>query len=122
MFRELEGLASGSNYVLPGKSSTHRPLHENTLNGALDRLSFNIPDFHIHDLRRTASTILHGNRFQPDVIETGLGHKVAGIRGVYNVQDYVTERRQMLQWWGNYVDEILQEPKVLVGNFGPDFH
>ena len=92
MFRELRLLACGSGYALPGKSSLRKPLHESSLNAALERVTFNIPDFTIHDLRRTASTILHGNHFQPDVIEIALGHKIAGIRGVYNVAEYAAER------------------------------
>jgi len=117
MFVELQVLACGSDYVLPGRSSLHRPMNETSLNTALDRLTFDIPDFTIHDLRRTASTILHGHRFQPDVIELALGHKIAGIRGVYNVADYAAERRKMLQWWANYVDATVNESNVLVGNF-----
>jgi integrase len=120
MFRELQVLACGSPYVLPGKSSLRKPLHENSLNAALDRLTFDIPDFTIHDLRRTASTILHGNHFQPDVIEVALGHKVAGIRGVYNVAEYAAERKRMLQWWADYVDSIVNESKLVIGNFGTD--
>jgi integrase len=118
LFRELQVLACGSPYVLPGKSSIHKPTHENTLNGALDRVSFDMPAFVIHDFRRTASTILHGNHFQPDVIETALGHKIPGMRGVYNVAPYAPERKKMLQWWGDYVESLLNESKVVVGNFG----
>jgi integrase len=118
LFRELQVLACGSPYALPGKSSIHQPMHENTLNAALDRVSFDMPAFVIHDFRRTASTILHGNHFAPDVIETALGHKIAGVRGVYNVQPYVAERKRMLQWWSDFVDATVSESNVVVGNFG----
>ena len=118
MFRELRLLACGSEYVLPGKSSIHKPMHENSLNAALDRVSFDVPPFVIHDFRRTASTILHANHFQPDVIELALGHKIPGIRGVYNVAPYAAERKKMLQWWGDYVDSVVNDAKVIVGNFG----
>ncbi|MGB8539968.1 MAG: integrase arm-type DNA-binding domain-containing protein [Acidobacteriaceae bacterium] len=118
MILELEILACGSELVLPGRSSLRRPLNETTLNGVLDRLTFDMPAFHIHDLRRTASTILHGNHFQPDVIEVALGHKIAGIRGVYNVAEYAAERKRMLQWWSDYVESIVNESKVVAGHFG----
>lgn len=118
MLRELEMLACGSEYVLPGKSSLHKPLHENSLNAALDRLTFDMPAFTIHDMRRTASTILHGNRFQPDVIELALGHKVGGIRGVYNVAEYAAERRKMLAWWADYVDGLITGAQIVTGHFG----
>jgi integrase len=119
MFRELEMLACGADYVLPGRNlPCTKPMHGNSLNAALDRLEFNIPAFHIHDLRRTASTILHGNHFQPDVIELALGHKIPGMRGVYNVAQYEPERRKMLAWWVDYVERLVNESKVVVGNFG----
>ena len=28
------------------------------------------------------------------------------------------ERKKMLQWWADYVDSIVNESKVIVGNFG----
>jgi len=118
MFRELQVLACGSEYVLPGKSSLRKPMHENTLNAVLERLAFGIADFTIHDLRRTASTILHGKNFAPDVIEIALGHKIPGMRGVYNVAPYEAERKKMLQWWGDFVDSLVNESNVVTGNFG----
>jgi integrase len=119
MFRELQVLACGSNFVLPGRKR-HKPLNATTLNGALYRLTFDVPPFTIHDLRRTASTLLHGNHFLPDAIEIALGHKIPGMRGVYNLAEYAPERRRMLQWWADYVESLADESKVIVGNFGTD--
>jgi integrase len=118
MFRELQVLACGSPYVLPGKSSIHRPMHENTLNGVLDRISFDVPAFVIHDFRRTASTILHNNGFAPDWIELSLGHQIPGMRGVYNTAQYATDRKRMLAWWADYIDGLVSGSNVVIGNFG----
>lgn len=117
MFRELQMLACGSPYVLPGKSD-NRPSHGNTLNGVLARVSFDLAPFTIHDFRRTASTLLHGNNFAPDVIETALGHRILGVRGTYNVQPYIAERKRLLQWWADFIDTTVDGAKVIVGNFG----
>ena len=119
MFGELQTLACGSRFVMPGKSSIHRPTHENTLNGVLDRISFDVPAFVIHDFRRTASSILHSNGFSPDWIELSLGHQISGsMRAVYNTAQYATERRRMLAWWSDYMDTTVDGGKVIVGNFG----
>jgi len=67
-----------------------------------------MPAITIHDMRRTASTILHNSDFKPDVIEVSLGHKIGGIRGIYNVADYAAERRKMLQWWSDFIDALLR--------------
>jgi integrase len=117
MFRELQVLACGSDFVLPGRKP-HKPLHETTLNGALYRLTFDVPPFTIHDLRRTASTILHNNNFLADAVEVSLGHKIPGMRGVYNLAEYAAQRRPMLQWWSDYIDSLVGESNVLMGNFG----
>ena len=118
MFRELKSLAGDSPFVLPGKSSIHVPMHPNTLNGVLERISFDIPDFCIHDFRRSASTILHGNGFAADWIELSLGHQIPGMRGVYNVAQYEAERKKMLRWWSDFIDTTVDGGKVLLGNFG----
>ena len=118
LFRGLKALAGDSALVLPGRSSSVKPFAQNALNKALEGITFELDTFTIHDMRRTASTLLHGNRWQSDAIELALGHQIGGIRGVYNVADYAQERRKMLQWWGDYVDGLMNEPKVIVGNFG----
>ena len=117
MFRELKVLACGSRFVLPGRS-VHKPLNKTTLNNALYRVTFDVPPFTIHDLRRTASTVLHNNNFLSDAIEISLGHKILGIRGVYNAAEYADQRRPMLQWWSDYIDSLVDESNVVIGNFG----
>jgi integrase len=77
-----------------------------------------VPQFTIHDMRRTSSTILNGNGFKSDAIELALGHAIGGIRGIYNTHDYATERRRMLAWWADYVDSLAGGSNVLVANFG----
>ena len=52
------------------------------------------------------------------VIEKALCHEKGGIKGVYNRAEYAEQRKKMLQWWANYVDSIITESKVIVGNFG----
>jgi integrase len=117
-FRELRILSCGSDFVLPGRDSEQRHMHENSLNTALDRLTFEgVPQFTIHDMRRTSSTLLNGNGFNSDWIEAALGHAIAGVRGVYNTHDYAADRKRMLQWWADYVDATVDGGKVLVGNF-----
>jgi integrase len=118
MFRELKTLAGESSLCLPGKSSIHQPMHPNTLNGVLERISFDIPAFTVHDLRRTASTILHGHGFAADWIELCLGHQIGGMRGVYNAAQYVPERKRMLAWWSAFIDTTVSGSNVLIGNFG----
>ncbi len=118
MFRELRALAGDSELVLPGRNSSKRPFAANALNKALDGLTFEMDPLTIHDLRRTGATLLTENRFDKDVIEKALNHTREGIRAVYIVAEHAEERKRMLQWWADYVDGLVNESKVLTGNFG----
>jgi len=118
IFRDLKALAGESELVLPGRGSLVRPFAKNALNKALEGLTFDMAPVTIHDLRRTAATQLTEHGFNKDVIEKALAHEAEGIRRVYIRAEYADQRRKMLQWWGDYVDGIVNESKVIVGHFG----
>lgn len=122
MFRELKALAGGSRFVMPGRGKRNQPFAKNALNKALEGLTFQMEPFTIHDQRRTASTLLNENASQngwsKDVIEKALSHEKGGIAGIYNRAEYAKQRAEMLQWWADYVDSIMTETKVVIGNFG----
>ena len=79
-----------------------------------------IPHFTVHDLRRTGSTRLHEANFLPDIVETALGHRVGGVRGVYNRARYAEQRRDMLQWWADWIDSLEAGANVVIGRFGQE--
>lgn len=120
MFEELKGLASGSEWVFPSNQSLNQPIAHSTLNVAVRALDIDVRDFVIHDFRRTASTHLHEAGFNSDWIEKCLAHETKGIRGVYNRAQYADQRREMLQWWADFVDSQIQDGrgKVIIGPFG----
>jgi len=122
MFEELRALSSKSEYVLPSRSSLRKPISSSTLNAAIRTLELDIQDFVIHDFRRTASTHLHEAGFNSDWIEKALAHEQKGVRGIYNRAEYADQRREMLQWWADFVDAQIEEGrKVIIGRFGKEF-
>ena len=96
------------------------PIAHSTLNQAVRSLEIDVRDFVIHDFRRTASTHLHEAGFNSDWVEKCLAHEAKGIRGVYNRAQYADQRRDMLQWWADFVDSQIQDGhgKVIIGPFG----
>jgi len=45
--------------------------------------------------------------YNPDAIERQLAHKDKDrVRAVYNRAEYVEERREMLQYWADYLDNL----------------
>jgi integrase len=112
LFRELAaiagvgGSAEANPYVLPRKGSLTEPLGASTLNRAMRRVDWGMPRFTPHDLRRTASTLLHEMDYEDDWIETALNHARGGIRGVYNRARYGSQRRRMLEEWAAWLDDL----------------
>jgi integrase len=92
-------------FLLPAESSFTQPMSASTLNAAMTRIKWGIPHFTIHDLRRTAATLLSEAGYAPDVIEKALNHTIKGVRGVYNRAEYADQRREMLQAWADMVDD-----------------
>lgn len=104
---------TGRGLVLPGRTPG-KPISTGTLHESMKRNnSFGVANFTPHDFRRTASTILHEQGWNSDVIEKALNHTMKGIRGVYNKAEYVDQRREMLQAWGDYMTALKSGAKVL---------
>lgn len=120
LFRELQALAGGSDLVMPGRGSLTKPFAHNAINSALKKAlqGQNVPAFTIHDLRRTASTLLHENGWPSDVVEKALNHTIGGVRGVYNKAEYADQRRDMLQFWADYIESLVGDKKIVMGRFG----
>lgn len=89
-------LSGGSDLIMPGRGSLTKPFAHNAINTALKSAlrGQEIPAFTIHDLRRTASTLLHENGWSSDVVEKALNHNTGGVRGVYNRAGYADQRRE----------------------------
>lgn len=111
----LEGLGTiytKKGLALPGRTRG-KGLSTGTLHECMTRNKrFGIKPFTPHDFRRTASTILHEQGWNTDVIEKALNHTMKGVRGVYNKAEYLDQRREMLQAWADYCDALKAGAKV----------
>jgi integrase len=70
-------------------------------------LPVEIPNWTLHDLRRTAATGMARLNFPPHVVDKILNHTGGTIRGVaavYNRFAYMEERRNALEAWARYVE------------------
>ncbi|WP_311749882.1 tyrosine-type recombinase/integrase [Proteus penneri] len=108
--------AMGSDYLMPGRYDIKKPLSNAALNNVIDgtvkRINEKGIEFEpvtVHDLRRTASTLLHEAGYNSDWIEKCLAHVQNGVRAVYNKAEYAEQRRKMLQEWADMVDEWIKE-------------
>ena len=83
-------------------------MSDGTVNAALRRLGIPKEDLTGHGFRHMASTILNEQqKWSSDAIERQLSHKGKDvIRATYNRAQYLGERRLMVQWWADYLDEL----------------
>ena len=69
-----------------------------------------IPHWTIHDLRRTARSLMSRAGVRPDIAERALGHAIKGVEGVYDRHAYDAEKAEALKKLAGLIDLILAGP------------
>ncbi len=84
--RELQVRACGSEYIFPARRTGKRFKHvsPDTTWRALHDLGHGLESFTIHDLRRTARSLMSDLGIAFDVAEKILGHKLPGTAAIYD--------------------------------------
>jgi integrase len=60
-----------------------------------------------HGFRRLFSTEANQHGFNEDWIERQLAHDERNaVRAAYNAAQYLAQRRQMMAWWGQRLEEL----------------
>jgi integrase len=109
VLRELQRHSGDREYVFPNEHSPATFMSENTMLFALYRMGYHSRTTG-HGFRSTASTILNEHGFRADVIERQLAHSERNsVRAAYNHAEYLPERRKMMQWWADYLDEAAKK-------------
>jgi len=105
--RELQPLTGHGRYVFPSIRSPRDPMSENTITAALRRLGYTGNEMTGHGFRSMASTMLHEQGWNTDVIERQLAHAERNrVKAAYNHAEYLPERRKMMQAWADYLDGL----------------
>jgi integrase len=71
-----------------------------------------MPEWRLHDIRRTVATRMGDLGVQPHVVEAVLNHvsgSKAGVAGVYNLALYEAEKRAALGLWAEHVRSVVQQ-------------
>lgn len=71
--------------------------------------AFSVPDFHPHDLRRTAATRMAQGGVTAFVVARVLGHTDPSVTAIYNRHDYFTEKLKALTLWAQHVAAVVGE-------------
>jgi integrase len=111
LFDELKQFRGESEYVFPGDRNPKQPMSNNTLlYGGIYRMGYRSRAT-IHGFRSLASSILNeSGKWNPDAIERQLAHSEKDqVRAAYNRANYLQERKQMMQWYADHLDELKQK-------------
>jgi integrase len=101
---ELRTLTERYDLLFPNRNRPRHPISENTMTYALYRMGYR-SQATAHGFRATASTILNEHGFTPDAIERQLAHAERNqVRAAYHRTEYLSERRKMMQWWGDFIE------------------
>ena len=110
LLEELRGLTGKGVWLFPSTRNDGRPMSENTIRMGLRTMGYANGEMTPHGFRAMASTLLNENGFPPDVIERQLAHVEGNaVRAAYNHAEYLPERRRMMQWWADYLDELVKK-------------
>lgn len=116
ILQEIHPLTYNAGFVFPSEGKNDRPMSENTVNGALRRLGYATDEEMTgHGFRAMARTILDEVLgFRVEWIEMQLAHKVKDPNGrAYNRTAFLKGRKEMMQRWADYLDELRHVAPVL---------
>lgn len=116
ILEDLRPLTGHGRYVFPSLLSGEQCMSENTLRVALRRLGYSNDEMTPHGFRAMARTLIAERvpGVQFDTIEAQLAHVKSGPLGAaYDRAEFMEQRRQMMQAWADYLDEIKRGAEVI---------
>ena len=105
ILEEIKAMGLNSPYVFFNTAS-RKPYSENFITNAIARMGYK-GRMTGHGFRGLASTILHEQGYLHDAIERQLSHNEKNkVAAAYNHAQHLPYRRQMMQDWANYLDNV----------------
>lgn len=117
ILKQMQPISGRYQHVFPGRIQSTKPISEMTLNVLIRRIGYGGRATG-HGFRHTMSTILHEQGFNTAWIEIQLAHvDKNSVRGTYNHAQYLDGRRDMLQWYSDYMENLEYRQNVFIGGF-----
>ncbi|MGY0155282.1 tyrosine-type recombinase/integrase [Edwardsiella tarda] len=93
-----------SQFVFAGRNDKRKPISENAVLLVIRQIGYEGLASG-HGFRHQFSTILHEHEWPSEAIERQLAHTdKKSVRGIYNHAQYLDKRREMMQWWADWID------------------
>ena len=100
---------ANSPYIFPGSLKGHFRNFADS-KAELDERLTDMPPWRLHDLRRTARSLMAEAGVQRDIAERVLGHSVGGVEAVYDRHTYDAEKAKALELVAKKIRDIIQPP------------
>jgi integrase len=114
ILEELRPFTGTGRYLFPSERSRDRPMSDGTVNAALRRMGYGSDVMTGHGFRTTACSILNEQGWNRDAIERQLAHAERNkVRAAYHRAEHLPERRQMMQAWADYLDELRNGAEIV---------
>ena len=105
LLAELKEITGNTPFLFPSRTKTDGVISDATIGRIIERMGYKgrvTP----HGFRSLASSVLNEQGFNPDAIERQLAHiENNKIRAAYNRADYLTERKEFMQWYSDFLRE-----------------
>jgi len=109
----LRHLTGEGRWLFPGERSEERPMSNNTILKALERMGYK-GEMTGHGFRGLASTLLHELDYNHDHIELQLAHAPRNaVSAAYNHALYLLPRAQMMQDWADFLERTMKAGKLI---------
>jgi integrase len=109
----LRTLTGESEWLFPGDRSASKPMSNNTILKALERMGYK-GRMTGHGFRGLASTILHEKGYGHEHIELQLAHAPRNsVSASYNHALYLEPRAKMMQDWADFLEQTLRGAKII---------
>lgn len=103
LLKQLKPITGHYPLVFIGRNDPRKPISKESINQVIELLGYK-GRLTGHGFRHTMSTILHEQGYDSAWIEMQLAHvDKNSIRGAYNHAQYFDGRREMMQWYADYL-------------------
>lgn len=106
---EAQPRQEGNPYVFAGRTRGSHFDGFGKAKAAFDKALPAMPGWTLHDLRRTARSLMSRAGTRPDIAERVLGHVVPGVEGVYDRHKYQIEKAAALKSLEDLIMSIIAE-------------
>lgn len=104
ILESIKPISGHREWVFPSIKAPLNHMHEQTSITSIIRMGFS-GELVVHGMRSIARTAAEeSGKFRKEVLESALAHtKNNEIIAAYNRAEYLAERTELMQWWGDYV-------------------